>query len=337
MNKRKEYTYIEIKRWTKMQESNFTRFLPGQIKRFVLNSEINVGMLQEIKLRTGKPLMVMSEKGEIIVREPAGGIYLVSEADIKEMLGYISNFSLYAYEEEMRQGFITIEGGHRIGLCGQAIMENGRIKNLRHISSINMRIAHEVRGCADKIFPYLIKEGMVLHTLIISPPRCGKTTLLRDLIRLLSDGNHYIKGQTVGVVDERSEIGGCYKGVPQNQLGMRTDILDGCPKAEGMMMLIRSMGPQAIAVDEIGTQEDVHAIGYAMHCGCKLIATVHGKSLEEIREKPVIGKLIKEQRFERYIVLGNKRGIGSVEGIYDENGRSIFNCGDDEPMGNHEG
>lgn len=316
-----------------MKTENYIKFLPRQIKIFLINSKINIHKIQEIKIRAEKPLMVLNDSGETVVRAPGDSIYLVTEADIREMLEYISNFSLYAYEEEMRQGFITVEGGHRIGLCGQVIVENGQVKNLRHISSINMRIAHEVLGSADRVMPCIINNQGVYHTLIISPPGCGKTTLLRDIIRQISDGNSNIKGATVGVVDERSEIGGCYRGVPQNQLGMRTDILDGCPKAEGMLMLIRSMRPEVIAVDEIGTKEDVHAIDYAMHCGCKLIATVHGKSLDEIRDKPVLGELVREKRFERYIVLSNKRGAGSVEGIYDENGGSIINCRDDEYLG----
>ena len=312
-----------------MQKNTYMKFLPRRIRNILIISKVDLNDIQEIKIRIGKPIMVLSDKGEVIVRE------LSEEADIREMLEYISNYSLYAYEEEMRQGFITIEGGHRIGLCGQTIIENGQIKNLRYISSINIRIAHEVLGCSDEVIPYLIENGNILHTLIISPPRCGKTTLLRDIIRQISDGNAWVRGVTVGVVDERSEIGGCYKGVPQNQLGIRTDILDGCPKAEGMLMLIRSMGPEVIAVDEIGTKEDVHAIDYAMHCGCKMIATVHGKSLDEIREKPELGRLVKDHRFERYIVLGNKRGVGSVEGIYDENGGSIIDCRDDECMGDN--
>lgn len=311
------------------------KFLPKHIKSVLLNSKIDLNKIQEIKLRTGKPMIVSGDDENYIMRESSKDICFVTEADIKEMLGFISNYSLYAYEEEMRQGFITIEGGHRIGLCGQTIIENGRIKNLRHISSINIRVAHEVKGCAEKIVPYLSVRKRLVHTLIISPPRCGKTTMLRDLIRLVSDGNQYMEGQTVGVVDERSEIGGCYRGVPQNQLGIRTDILDGCPKAEGMLMLIRSMGPEVIAVDEIGTKADVRAVDYAMHCGCKMIATVHGKSLDEIREKPVLGDLIKEHRFERYIVLSKKRGVGSVEGIYDENGRSIIDCWDDKLVGDN--
>jgi len=317
-----------------MKEENYIRYLPRQIKMFLINGKIDTHKIQEIKLRTGKPLMVLDDSGESVVRAPAGGIYLVTEGDIREMLEYISNYSLYAYEEEMRQGFITIEGGHRIGLCGQVIVENGHVKNLRYISSINVRIAHEMIGCADKVMPYIINNQRVYHTLIISPPGCGKTTHLRDIIRQISDGNPHLKGITVGVVDERSEIGGCYRGVPQNQLGMRTDILDGCPKAEGMLMLIRSMRPEVIAVDEIGTKEDVHAVDYAMHCGCKLIATVHGKSLDEIRDKPLLGELVREKKFARYIVLSNKRGAGSVEGIYDENGGSIINCRDDEYLGN---
>ena len=211
-------------------------------------------------------------------------------------------------------------------MAGQAIMENGKVKNLKHIASINVRMSHEVLGCADNVFPYITRMKGLYHTLIISPPRCGKTTLLRDIIRQVSDGNAYLKGRSVGVVDERSEIGGCYMGMPQNHLGIRTDILDCCPKAEGMIMLIRSMGPEVIAVDEIGGEEDVRAIEYAMHCGCKMIATVHGGSMEELRRKPVFDKMLKERRFERYILLGNQQHVGEVQAIYDENAEEIGRC-----------
>ena len=189
---------------------------------------------------------------------------------------------------------------------------------------MNIRVSHEVLQCAQRILPYVIQEKEVLNTLIVSPPRCGKTTLLRDLVRQVSDGNSYIKGCTVGVVDERSEIAGCYLGIPQNQVGIRTDILDACPKSKGMMMLVRSMAPRVIAVDELGGAEDVCAMEYAMNCGCKFIATVHGKSMEEIRKKPLFENLVKEHRFDRYIVLGNDGGIGSIEGIYDDRGTLLF-------------
>ena len=275
--------------------------------------------IQEIKLRIGKPLIIIYRGKERMWKD-----VIVTKEEIKETLEYISNYSLYAYEHELKQGFITIEGGHRVGMAGQVIMEEGEIKNLKYISSINLRISHEVKNCADKIFPYITYNKQMYHTLLISPPRCGKTTLLRDIIRQVSDGNMWVKGCTVGVVDERSELGGCYLGNPQNEMGVRTDILDRCPKAEGMIMLIRSMAPQVIAVDEIGAQEDVHAIEYAMHCGCKMLATAHGYSMEEIQRKPIFEKLVQERRFERYVILSNRYQIGGIEAVYGENGSLLY-------------
>ena len=190
----------------------------------------------------------------------------MSKREIEETMEYVANYSMYAYEEELRQGFLTIGGGHRVGVVGKAVSEDGHIRSMKYISCINVRIAHEVRGCADAVMPYVAGRGDVRHTLIISPPGCGKTTLLRDMIRQISNGGKHCRGRTVGVVDERSELGGAYRGIPQNDLGMRTDLLDCCPKAEGMMLLIRSMTPQVIAVDEIGGEEDIRAVETAVNC-----------------------------------------------------------------------
>lgn len=213
-----------------------------------------------------------------------------------------------------------------MGVSGKVVLENDRVKNMEYISSLNIRMTHEIKGCADKIMRFVTEKGQVCHTLIVSPPRSGKTTLIRDLIRQISNGNEYVKGCTVGVVDERSEIGGCYMGIAQNDLGIRTDILDCCPKSQGMLMLIRSMAPQVIAVDEIGTIEEIHSVEYAMQCGCKMIASVHGADMQEVREKPILGDLIKSHRFERYVVLKNKNHPGEVAAIYGERGNLL--CSD---------
>ncbi len=309
-----------------MKRERILDVLPQSIRVLLEQEQLRYACLQEMRLRVDKPLLLIYDGRERMLRNRRDGPYIVSKEDVREMLEYVSNYSLYAYEQEMRQGFITIEGGHRVGMTGQVILENGKIKNLRYISSINLRMSHEVLGCADEVFPYITVKRQVHHTLIISPPRCGKTTLLRDIVRQVSDGNQWIDGMVVGVVDERSEIGGCYKGVPQNQLGIRTDILDCCPKVEGMMMLIRSMGPEVIAVDEIGTTEDVHAVEYAMHCGCRLIATVHAESMEELRRRPCFDHMIARKQFERYILLGNQSRVGQVEGIFDSSGSLLYSC-----------
>lgn len=304
------------------------------IKLRTILSRVNFDyeLLQEIRLRVNAPLLVIYDNREYFVTAQSElksydvDTYFITKNEIRETMEYISNYSLYAFEEEMRQGFITITGGHRVGITGKAVLEENKIKSMKHISFINIRLSHQVKGCADKVIPYITGglEEDCYHTLIISPPRCGKTTLLRDVIRQLSDGNEIRPGITVGVVDERSEIGACYMGIPQNELGIRTDVLDCCPKAKGMLMLIRSMSPRVIAVDEVGSGEDIDAIEYVMNCGCKLIATVHGNSIEDIKNKPILGKLVREKLFERYILLNNRDGVGHLEEIYDERGTRIY-------------
>lgn len=285
-------------------------------------------LLQEIRMRVNKPLIIrMNNKEYFLSRNQLtsniDNSYKITEKDIRETMEFISNYSLYAFEDELRNGYITVDGGHRIGLAGKVVIENNYVKTIKNISCINIRVSHQIKGCAKGVIPYIVKNNEVLHTLIISPPRCGKTTLLRDIVRQLSYGAKSFSGFTVGVVDERSEIGGCYRGIPQNDLGIRTDILDGCPKTEGMLMLIRSMSPQVIAVDEIGSSEDIEAIDFVINAGCKMICTVHGASLNEVRNKPVLEKLINKNIIERFIILENKNGIGDMKKIYDIDGKII--------------
>ena len=233
--------------------------------------------------------------------------YIVNQTEILQILEKICENSIYAYKNQICNGYITIKGGHRIGITGSAVVENEKIINIKYITSLNFRIARQVLNCSNKIIGQVIDEKNqdIYNTLIVSPPGRGKTTILRDLIRKLSNGIDEInfKGRTCGVVDERGEIAAMYKGVPQNDIGIRTDIIENISKAKGIKILIRTMAPEIIACDEIGSKEDVEAIQEAIISGVKGIFTMHGRTLEDVKSNNQINKLIEENKIEKIIFI----------------------------------
>ena len=307
----------------------FLRIFSLHIRRILERAAPDFDGLQEIRLRTGRPLAIVERGREVFLTgdgartREAGAAWRVTAQELRETMEFVGEYSLYAYEDELRQGYLTIRGGHRVGVAGKTVLDGDKVKSVRYISCVNVRLSHEVPGCADPVLPYLWGDEGLLHTLIISPPRCGKTTLLRDMVRQISDGSRARRGYTVGVVDERSEICGCFMGIPENDVGIRTDVMDACPKAEGMMMLVRSMAPEVIAVDEIGRYEDIDAIETVLYSGCRLIATVHGSSLSDIQAKPLFQRLAQEQVFERYVILGDSFRSGHIGEILDGRGRKL--------------
>ena len=308
--------------------------LPLNIREIIMNIPKTQGAaMEEIRLRINRPLMIYANNEDIHL-DPRGEIvkdraksYMVTATDISKAFQLITDYSIYALEEEIRNGFITIKGGHRVGICGRVVLNGNKIKTIKDISGLNIRISKQILGVSDGLMGYIITPTKeFLNTLIISPPQSGKTTLLRDIIRNLSNGMRVpiFHGYKVALVDERSEIAGCYQGIPQNDIGYRSDVLDACPKAEGIMMLIRSMSPQIIATDEIGRKEDIEAIEEALHAGIKLITTVHGKDLDEVTRRPTLNQLLKQKIFERIIILTNQPRVGTIHSIIDGSSRDIL-------------
>ncbi|AGK97680.1 stage III sporulation protein AA [Clostridium pasteurianum] len=286
--------------------------LPQNIRNIIAKVK-ELEKLQEIRLKVNKPLIFQFGEREIIED------YNVSYEDINNILKRMSNYSIYSIEDEMKQGYITIKGGHRVGICGNCIIENNIVKTIKNVSSLNIRICREIIGCSDKVMPRILKDNNVLNTIIISPPKCGKTTLIRDITRNISNGinSSGLKGKNICVIDERSEICASSNGIPQLNVGIRTDVMDNCPKSQGIMMAIRSMAPDVIVCDEIGTYEDVKSILSALNCGVNLITTIHGFGIEDLKSRDVFKDVINNRIFQKAIVLSCRKGIGTVEYIYD--------------------
>ena len=273
---------------------------------------------EELRIRVDRPIEV------IIGGEPYFLPYEVSRQDAEQLLSHLSQFSLYTLEEELKRGYITIAGGHRVGLAGKVILEKGVVKAIRDISSFNIRIARQKIGVAEVFIPNLYNDTWQ-HTLIIGAPQTGKTTILRDIARIVSTGMESldIPAKKVGIIDERSEIAGCVHGVPQLEFGVRVDVLDGCPKAEGMMMMIRSMSPDVLVVDEIGRSEDSLAILEAVNAGIKLFSTTHGHTFAEVQKRPFMMDLLSQNIFERFIEIKRDEKGNRIYHILNEQGKRI--------------
>lgn len=321
-------------------QNNLLQLFPIDRRAFWQNAAAEQGNIQEIRLRAGKPVIVLWKGGEWFLdwegnfTDKPGAAHHADGKELEALFHHICHYSPYAFEDEIRQGFVTVAGGHRVGVAGQVVLEEQtRVRTIKHISYMNIRISHEIRGAADRVLPYLYEKGRLKNTLIISPPGCGKTTLLRDVIRQISDGNPYGKGMSVGVVDERSEIAGSYLGCPQLDVGIRTDVLDACPKALGMMLLLRSMSPRVIAIDELGGREDMEALRQAAACGSRILATIHGEGIRDYIQKS--GRFCPpgEELFECFLILGKEDGhpvlrkICGKEEAYDSlTGRNYDSC-----------
>ena len=283
--------------------------------------------IEEIRLRSKKPLILNANNKDYFYNEKENDLdlnmnnpYIVTREDIEQTFQIICKYSIHTFMDDIKKGFITLRGGHRVGIVGKAIVENGQVKNIKHISSLNIRISREIIGCSDKILDHIINtNNKVNNTLIISPPQCGKTTLLRDIVRNLSNGNkkYGFRGMKVALIDERNEIGGSYLGVPQMDVGIRTDIIETCPKDVGIIMLLRSMSPNIIVTDEIGNEREVKALYTALNGGVNLITTVHGDSIEDIKGRKELSNLLDKELFKKVIILSSRKGPGTVEKIYD--------------------
>lgn len=289
--------------------------------------------ITEIRIRVGKPVLIYLNQKEMSVDEDGNFIYVVEKGkkftyqEIQQLFDFWCQDSRYAFQNEIKRGFLTIEGGHRIGICGEAVSdEEGKIQTIKYISSLNIRIAHEKKGAATEIMAYIHKKNQIKNTLIISPPGAGKTTLLRDIVRYLSNGDEVHRGINVGLVDERGEIAACFQGIPQLDVGVRTDVLDNCKKTVGMRMLLRSMAPRVIAVDELGNEEEIRLIQQMVGNGCAVIATIHGNNMEELRQKKIWKELWDKSMFENIVLLSKKNHMFHKE-LYCDGGKQLtYSC-----------
>lgn len=300
--------------------SKIIQFFPERLRPDWEKCGLDIGEVQEIRLRVNQQVRVML--GEEITLPMKYG-----EKELEEIFRYLCHDSVYAYEEERRQGFIMVEGGHRIGITGELVATEQGSFLTKYIRYMNIRLAHEHKNIAENMIPYLYfpMEDIPVNTLIISPPGIGKTTLLRDTIRLFSNGVYGHRGCNVGVIDERGEIAGAYRGSAVLECGERTDVVTGGDKRQGISVLVRTFAPRVIAMDEIGGEGDAQALFFAGVSGCRILATVHGSSLEDIRRKHELSELLEQQMFQRFVLLEMEKDRSRSIQIFDGGGNLL--CG----------
>lgn len=289
--------------------------------------------INEVRLRVGAPAYVAAGGKEYFLCKE--GTYsrvatdgnVITKGQMLRMLEHLTKYSPYAYDAELRQGFITMPGGHRVGIVGQGIVEeSGRVKGLKYISGMNIRIARQIEGIATQLLPYLYTKGRVENVLLASPPGCGKTTYLRDFVRQISEGNAFGQGMSVGLVDERMEISAMHMGEPCMYLGKRCDVISGVSKREAIFMLLRSMNPGVIAVDEIGNEADAQALNAAASCGIGLLATIHAGDIEDLLWKDKMSDILKDGIFTRIIFLKTATKGYGVKSVWKRKPEGGYAC-----------
>ena len=272
--------------------------LPSRLRQAALElSAVQRQTAEELRLRVGGDLTALVGGEEISL---CGG---VTAEELETLCDIAADFSRYAAIETLREGYLSVRGGFRLGLCGTVVMKDGVAANLKNLTSAALRIGREYPGIGEELLPRMLEDGRFRNTLILSPPGGGKTTLLRDVVRSLSNG-----GYRVALLDERGEVAVCHQGQPQMDVGRRTDVLDGCPKAIGIPMVLRAMNPRIIAVDEITLREDIRAMVMAAGCGVGLLATVHAGSVEELVERPLYRELLEHRVFRLVVRIERSEG-----------------------------
>lgn len=295
-----------------MNMDNILKCFPNHIRELLKNN-IDANILEEIRVRNNLPLILKLGENEKVLE------YKITTEDMNYIFQKICENSIYTYQNQIANGFITIKGGNRVGIVGTAVIKDGQVTNFNYISSLNFRISRQIIGCSNSIINKIIdtENNSIYNTLIISPPGMGKTTLLKDIIRNISNGiDGMFEGINVTVVDERGEISATYKGIMQNDLGIRTDVINDMPKSIGMKMAIRSMSPKIIVADEIGSIQDSEAIKYAMCCGVKGIFAAHGRNIEEVMKNPELKELLDNKIFDKIITI---KGRENGNFLIDEN------------------